>query len=349
MSSYDKVIACVVLVAMLLSLSYLAVKVGTIRKELHDFDTHIANLKVKFPDAETVDTKPFQDALSGVEKPFALEFEMWTNSMVFVPEARVWCIDCKRPIPYDAMQCPVCGSDQPLPRDRDEDYDGDGDGIPNLSENRLGLNPFDPSDANEDLDGDGFSNLVEFRANPQTDMRNPKSYPPPEDLLWVVAIRANPFGLRFKSIMTLPDGSQKFGVNTRVRGRVRTYFVKLGEEVEGFTVESYEQNIVKREGSALGQDESVLTLKRGKQDVRLIKGKDIMYNEYVGLVQFDLDNSRQVVKPDEQLSIKVYDEKKDYTVISIDPRLGTIVIIRNSDQEKFLIRKRPGAVEQEGF
>ncbi|HLG26002.1 MAG TPA: S-layer homology domain-containing protein, partial [Candidatus Gracilibacteria bacterium] len=52
--------------------------------------------------------------------------------------------------------------------------DDDHDGMPSYWERKFGLNPFDPSDANEDPDGDGLTNLEEFRHgtdpfNPDTD------------------------------------------------------------------------------------------------------------------------------------------------------------------------------------
>jgi len=42
--------------------------------------------------------------------------------------------------------------------------DSDGDGIPDSWELLYGLNPNDPTDANQDLDGDGISNLMEFQS-----------------------------------------------------------------------------------------------------------------------------------------------------------------------------------------
>ncbi|MEZ4086846.1 MAG: S-layer homology domain-containing protein [Candidatus Gracilibacteria bacterium] len=41
-------------------------------------------------------------------------------------------------------------------------FDSDGDGMPDEWENLHGLNPFDPSDANDDPDGDGLTNLEEY-------------------------------------------------------------------------------------------------------------------------------------------------------------------------------------------
>lgn len=49
--------------------------------------------------------------------------------------------------------------------------DEDGDGIPGYFERLYGLNPFDPTDADDDPDGDGLTNLEEYRHG--TDPRNP--------------------------------------------------------------------------------------------------------------------------------------------------------------------------------
>jgi len=50
--------------------------------------------------------------------------------------------------------------------------DMDDDGIPDWWEERYGLDPMDPSDADSDLDGDGLSNLMEYRggSNPLRDV-----------------------------------------------------------------------------------------------------------------------------------------------------------------------------------
>lgn len=48
------------------------------------------------------------------------------------------------------------------------DYEGkpyadeDEDGIPTAWEKKYGLNPNDPSDANEDLNGDGYTNIEKY-------------------------------------------------------------------------------------------------------------------------------------------------------------------------------------------
>lgn len=55
------------------------------------------------------------------------------------------------------------------------DLDDDDDGILDEDEIRYGLNPQDPSDANEDADGDGFSNIDEIDAH--TNPNDPNDHP----------------------------------------------------------------------------------------------------------------------------------------------------------------------------
>jgi hypothetical protein len=54
-------------------------------------------------------------------------------------------------------------------------WDSDADGIPDTCELQMGLDPFDPTDAEEDMDGDGYTELEEYRA--KTDITNVESRP----------------------------------------------------------------------------------------------------------------------------------------------------------------------------
>jgi len=50
--------------------------------------------------------------------------------------------------------------------------DSDGDGMTDVFENRYGLNPADPGDAGDDADGDGLSNLAEYEARTNPELRD---------------------------------------------------------------------------------------------------------------------------------------------------------------------------------
>ncbi len=59
-----------------------------------------------------------------------------------------------------------------------EDQDSDGDGIPDEWEEKHGLDPNDPYDAEEDMDNDGYTNLEEYEKG--TDPKDSESYPAEE-------------------------------------------------------------------------------------------------------------------------------------------------------------------------
>lgn len=63
----------------------------------------------------------------------------------------------------------------------EEEKDSDGDGIPDWWEEKYGLNPDDPSDANEDLDGDGYSNLKEYQNKTDPTVKDKKTKEEGED------------------------------------------------------------------------------------------------------------------------------------------------------------------------
>ena len=110
---YDKIIVVVLLVGLVFSLLYLALKISMIRKEQEAHKAMISSYKPKYPEATPVNSKPYETAMHKLEHPFQLE--KWTNA-IFVPQDRVWCVDCRRPIHYDAMVCSFCGAKQPIIR-----------------------------------------------------------------------------------------------------------------------------------------------------------------------------------------------------------------------------------------
>jgi hypothetical protein len=317
---YDRLLALVVFVALVASLGYLAARVSTIRKDEEQFNASLNSLSPRYPKAVVEDVTAYEAALERVSSPFLVPESTCTNAMLFVPEKRCICVDCRRPIPYMASVCPFCEQPQPKAKEDEEWYDGDGDGMWDSWERANRLNPFDPSDAAIDSDGDGFPNMAEFNA--RTDPNDPEVFPPLEAELRIVKILANPFRLLFRSRIRLPDGEFKFGINTRTDKK--TYFVKVGEDVEGFLVTEFEEKYGTKDlgGATVRVDESVVVLKRGDRTIRLIKGQDVAYEEYTVEFFFGLDGTTFKVKPEEEFSIR----GRRFKLISVDTARNSVLI-----------------------
>ena len=330
---YEKLLASGALIALLGSLLYLGVHAGMIGSIERDFEIKLGNTPVEHPEAARADLAPARETLRQLAHPRALI----VSNRFLVPELRVWCIDCRRPIPYDDMVCPFCQREQPIRREVDPDWDTDEDGIPDLAENELGLDRLDPKDAQKDKDGDLFSNIIEYKEG--TDLNDKDDFPPLEKLLVVTDITANPFRLKFRSVTTLPDRSKKFFINFDVRGRTFTKSAKLGDKIEGYVLHKYEvrQELRRKPGrpKAVKTDVHVLILKKGEQLVPLEKGADVRRDEYTAELLFTLDNSRHRVKVKEEFSLKGI----IYQVMGIDIAKGDVVIERLKDGEQFVVSR----------
>ena len=208
---------------------------------------------------------------------------------------------CGKPIPFNALVCPFCKEDQP-PVMNPEEVDSDGDGMPDKYEQRLGLNALYHGDAIEDIDGDGFTNIEEFNA--RTNPTNAESAPTPAAKLRVLRVGTNPFKLRFVGIQTLPNGD-RFQLNLKTL--TRSYFVKIGDEVDGFTVARY--NPDDAEGP-------MLLLEKDNKMIRLIKGKAITQYELFANLVFLINREVFRVKVGDAVTLKgveykVVDIKRD--------------------------------------
>lgn len=336
---YDKLLAILSLLALVVSLVYLAVQVGMVNAREKEFTRMLSQIKIEHKDAPAVETDEFEVARNEIRNPLTIDYSSWTNIHMFVLEKRVTCVDCTLPIPWDAKVCTFCLFPQPQDLIDRDDYDGDGDGITDQVEKKYGLNPRDPSDALEDLDGDDYSNLAEYKAG--TSLIDKESFPPPEAELYVQKITANPFKLRFKSVMRMPGGDIKFALNLQMgRGMIKTYFAKLEEVVEGFTLSKYEEKTEMRVISAYGPkpreiDVSELTLTRGDKSIVLIKGKDVQHDEYMVTFWFKLEDSTFDKEKGQEFALK----GKKYELKSIDSTLSSVVIVRLDDGALISIHK----------
>lgn len=337
---YDKLIVVVMLLGLVFSLGYLAVKIGMIRKVQEQHEKKISSYKPEFPKAIPLDSTPYEDSLRKLKKPFQLV--TWSNA-IFVPEDRVWCVDCHMPIPYKAMSCTYCKAKQPILRDINPLWDTDKDTIPDMWENLNKMDPTDPTDVHNDNDGDGFSNLVEFNAEPHTDMtdlkkkhgtgiNDPNDFPPPIKLLVVQDVGGLPFNLRFKAKTKMPDGSLKFQIN--LRGS-KTIMAKLGDTIEGFKLVDYKKNVVKEDTGTMVRkvDKSILTVQRGKKKILLMKNERVPFTEYTVKLKFTLDDTIYEGKVGTIFELK----GTKYLIKSIDKNKKSVVVMRVRDNKKFIL------------
>ena len=342
---YEKIIAFVVLLCLLLSLLYLAIEIGSLQQMQKDFDKEI-DLKPLHPAAIAMDVKPYEDAQEKYRQPPSVNVERWGERQVFLPEARIWCSfeRCRMPILPDAKVCPFCKTEIK----EDESRDSDHDGIPDTWEKKWGLDPYNAADAELDKDGDGFTNLEEFgadiKAGAVSDATDPKSTPGDYLVkLSLAKIDVVPFLLRFRGGMEMPGGALKFQVNHQKHGETpRTYFKKMGETVEGWTLTKYEKKTRKEPvpGIAVPQDRDVseLTLTKGDKAIVLVKDVDKQHDEYTVHFNFSVDKSTFADKMGEPFQLK----EKKYKLMQVDiPGLESVLIQRLEDGKTFTVRKKP--------
>ena len=330
---YDRLIAFAGLVLLLSTLVLLGVRVGALRSVQIAFQRQMDRMTPEHAEAMEVDTAPYRQAVKDMAEPFQLP--EWSRP-AFVPEVRVWCADCRRPIPIKSDVCPFCDFVQPdlTPK---VDRDNDEDGMWDEWEMAYGLNPRDPGDARKDADGDGFLNVEEFGATPKTDPTNPNSRPPYEVKLYVKEIRNLPFNLLLQGAQRLPDGSRKFQLN--LRDNSRSYFPRLGEEVQGFVLLDYREKsgTVETTGFTMKVDVSVLTIRRGDRTIELTMGKKQSYVETSAVLLFTVDGTEFDVGQGGTFELR----GKEYEVISIDSEQEAVVIRRLLDGKEWAIGRIP--------
>ncbi len=339
---YDRILAAAVLVLLLGSLLYLVMLVGGAKSMRQNLERELADLKPEYQHASKIDVSPYREAMKTLERPHTLNYKGWTNSLT-IPETRVWCVDCKMPIPFDARVCTFCDHVQPKPRGERDDWDKDG--MNDEWERKHGLDPNDPSDAMADTDEDGYRNLEEFRAG--TDPNDPEDFPPPEKDLWLVRLDAERFPLEFFSRARMPDGSRQFGINSATLDQ--TYFVKLGDKItvrfggkdEVFVVSDYKAKtnmVFKRSlGQKVKKDVSELTLSTNGENVTLVKDQERIFRKYSAICNFHREDKEFRVREGDQFVLKGI----EYQVLNIDTEERILLIKKLRTGEEIKIKKAP--------
>jgi hypothetical protein len=344
-NQYDKLLAFIVLLGLLGSLLFLAVRIAFMKSWAEEYRIGIDALRPANPEATVVDTLAYEQAERTVEHP--IQLTVWTNALLFVPEARVWCTECRQPMPYDGKKCPFCLHEPPPPPPPPEDMDKDG--IKDKWELLYGLDPNDPSDAAGDPDGDKFSNLEEYSANPQTDPTDKDDAPDIVAKLRVREVIEDNMSLRFEGKSKLSETKIKFQVNVRIGRHQKTFILFLKEKLgpTGFILDRFEEKFAQVESSTgtRKREVSVLYLVDGDKEVALVFKEDTPWREYSAVLYLDWgDQPSYTVEMDSEFEL----EAQKYTVIGIDSKKQTVVIKRASDGRQFTVAKSPAVEERAG-
>ena len=332
--NYDKVLLILMLVALLASSLYLLLAISG-EKSAIDKGAWQANTSRQIP-AVPLDVGVLESNRNVMVNPF-LSSGAITNRLL-VSEQRVACIDpeCQKSIDYHTLTCTWCNTEQPpLPTggtDRDQDQ------IPDEQELALGLDPGDPYDARGDSDGDGFSNLEEYDA--KTDLNDPESIPDPIVKLRIAKAERVPLDLLFEGILEREQGL-KFQLNSRVKDR--SYFVEIGDEVEGYMVEEYAEDDPRG---------PTLVLSKGAYSLPLVKGQPEQTQEWRLILISLLDGERfQKVGRDSIITVRGI----DYKVIEIDGKKATLQDLQTGKETSIsritpveIEALRPGGSRQSG-
>lgn len=308
--NYDRIMAAVALLVLLVSLILLAIQAQVQKLEQQKFDQQLSALTPKFEKAPPADKTVFKNALTALAAPF--QTEAWALSLL-TPELRVKCVNCDRPIPYAATNCTfaMCGAPQPdVPKDI---VDRNHNGIPDEWEEKYGVFSFDPEILNADPDNDGFTTREEY--DWKTDPKNPDSHPPYLAKVRVADIKPIPFRMIFKAVSRV-NNIPEFQINLRKGGR--TYWAKLGacvdkKDAPDFILSAYDEH---------APEGPTLTLVHGGKKIPLIKGKLVPRDDYeIKLISL-IDQAVFSVRPDTEFELK----GSKYRVKKVDTQRKSVLI-----------------------
>jgi hypothetical protein len=159
------------------------------------------------------------------------------------PPRYIRCLNsrCMYLISYEMDDCPFCRAKQPPKGKKEKDVgaDSDGDGIPDFVEGQYPfLSSRDETDAARDQDKDGFTNLEEFNATTKLD--DPADHAPLITLVRYLKTFRRPIPVLLRKISTNgADDPARWDVTCQApdkRGKLRNRLLRVGDEVNGYTI-----------------------------------------------------------------------------------------------------------------
>lgn len=207
--------------------------------------------------------------------------------------------------------------------------DTDGDGMPDVWEEKYGLNPRDSTDAGLDKDNDGFTNLQECLAG--TDPTDPNSNPKFQNIkerFRIAKIYKKPVKLLFKGYIQLGDGTYVATINWAGK----TDFKKVGEEIRGYKVVDFKKDVSEIKtlwGGTEKIDKSVVSLQRDSAE---------KFNLVIGKITLEKEIYAEIWDRKETKSYEVYigADLLGNKILDISP---SQVIIGTQNGEKVYLEK----------
>jgi hypothetical protein len=145
-----------------------------------------------------------------------------------------------------------------------------------------------------------------------------------------------PFPLEYVARSSLPDGSLEFQINSRADGR--SYFVKMGEDVNGLMVAGHEEKTEERVIPGLKKpatvDVSGLTLRTGERRIVLRLNQAPSSGEHVASLR-----SADGVEHRTMVGDVLQAGGEKYQVIGMDPQQGHATVRRESDGREMVVEK----------
>jgi hypothetical protein len=335
---YDKVILAVAVLLLAGAIANLFLARSSAAEERVAFRHRLDGMRPKHAEASPVDFSPYEITLARLAKPYQAGISSNNATGFLSPEARIWCVECKKPIPFLSETCVFCGFEQPKPPEADPLFDSDGGGIPDAAEEKYGLDKYNPRDDTMDSDGDGFSNLDEYLAG--TDPMDASSHPDFASALRVRSIQGHKLPMRLRGKMMGPDGAYRCQINVQVDGEIQSPWVKIGGEVgkTGFKLAGFEALSEKRADEKFGGmereiDVSCATLEREGRKVVLVMNEEATCTDYDITLVFTLDGTE--IKTSNECTFKLRDRL--YCVSGVDIDRQSVVIFDETDGNEVTI------------